>query len=347
VPNVFHRGWAARRIALRGALFSVLALVSSGAGAVSDLPRLYTNQDYQEDVRRSPSLDVDDIKSVLRFVLGSLPARVKVYPTENYYYFYFYEAGVKYAGNFRFDVDKRDAGEVEFIYFKETTEWAEDETDHHATLGPADGVDLKKAGDLVYDLAFEGRTVTFELNDLSAVRPPDGILRPEERFLGPVADESGIRFYLVFDPSLKVFHYVLDESGETGDELIAAEGLPHILIGRRTGFAFFRDDALKRKVLVGVYGPNVDVNNYFDGPFDQLPDNFLQGDELRQAILAAMPEFTEPLDRLGIYSDGDTRVSISPYLEYLGVEDLAPAEKCAGEQDEARLNACLGKLDLL
>ena len=62
--------------------------------------------------------------------------------------------------------------------------------------------------------------------------------------------------------------------------------MPHVLIGRRSGFAFFKDIALHRKLLVGVYAGNIDVNNYLDGPFDQLPDNFLEGDELRPAILA-------------------------------------------------------------
>lgn len=308
-------------------------------------PKLYTNQYYVEDVRRAPSLDINDMKSVLGFVLSQLPDHVRVYPTENYYYFYFYENGVKYAGNFRFDVGQRDKGLVEFIYFKATTDWSADDEDHHATLGPTDGVVLKKTGSLVYDLSFDGRTITFELNDLSEVRPPDGILREQETFLGPVADESGLRFYLVFDQTLKVFHYVLDETPPLGDELVPAEGMPHILIGRRTGFAFFRDDALGRKVLVGVYAPNIDVNNYLDGPFDQLPDNFLKGDELRQAILAANPEADgSTMDRLGIGPSGDFRVSISPYLEYTFVDELARAEKCAAETDTAGVNTCLGAL---
>ena len=48
----------------------------------------------------------------------------------------------------------------------------------------------------------------------------------------PVADESGIHFYLVFDKALKAFHYVLDETPPLGDELVPAEGMSHILVGR-------------------------------------------------------------------------------------------------------------------
>jgi len=141
-----------------------------------------------------------------------------------------------------------------------------------------------------------------------------------------------------------VFHYVLDETVPVADELVAAEGLDHILIGRRTGFAFFRDVVLERKLLAGVFAANVDVNNYLDGPFDQLPDNFLQGDTLRTAILAAYPDADASIDRLGISPGGEFRQSITPYLEYEFVEDLAAVEKCAAEKDAAARYRCLDAL---
>ena len=37
---------------------------------------------------------------VFAFVLGQLPERVQVYPTENYYYFGFIHNGVRYQGEF-------------------------------------------------------------------------------------------------------------------------------------------------------------------------------------------------------------------------------------------------------
>ena len=324
-----------------GLLFNVTATLAQQG---SRLPKLYTNEQLIDDVTRATDLDIDDTKSVLAYVLGELPPTVRVFPTENYYYFSFHQGGVKYAGNFRFDVEARDKGFVEFIYFKETTGWLEDETDHHATLGAADGVVLTKVSDLVYDLSFAGTTVRFELNDLSAVRPPEGALAENDVFLGPVADESGIRFFLTFDQSEKVFHYVLDETVPLADELVAAEGLDHVLIGRRTGFAFFRDLGFERKLLAGVFAPNVDVNNYLDGPFDQLPDNFLQGDTLRTAILGAYPDTDTSIDRLGISPGGEFRQSITPYIEYEFVDDLAAVEKCAAETNAAARYRCLDAL---
>jgi hypothetical protein len=309
------------------------------------LPTLYTNEQSVADARKQSTLDIQNVKSVFDYVLAHLPDRVHVFPTENYYYFYFYHGGVKYAGNLRFDVGQRDEGLVQFIYFKDTTDLLEDERDYNATLGPQDGVTVEKIEDLVYRVTSGGRSVIFELNDLSQVRPSENDLGPDETFLGPVADESGIRFLLTFDEKLKIFHYVLDQSAPIGDELVKPGVFKRIEIGRRTSFAFFQDPHRDRKLLVGVYEPNIMVNNYLDGPFDQLPDNFMKGDELRRALLLARPELEgEPIDRLGISPGGEVREKIAPYLEYLEVEELAPVENCGTEKDAAAVYTCLNAL---
>ena len=63
---------------------------------------------------------------MLAWVLESLPDRVKVYPTENYYYFHFFHQGVRYAGNLRLDMMDRDKGKLHFAYFEDLQEWKED-----------------------------------------------------------------------------------------------------------------------------------------------------------------------------------------------------------------------------
>lgn len=338
------------RKAALAALLLALPLGVASSGAAQDrqsLPRLYTDEQYVTDVTKQSSLDVTDVKAVLKFVLSQLPDRVHVFPTENYYYFYFYYGGVKYAGNFRFDVDERDKGLVKFIYFKDSTDLITDERDYRAVLGEKDGVVLTKIDDLVYRLDYDGESVTFELNDLSDVRPPEGMLNADETFLGPVFDESGIRFFLIFNESLKIFYYVLDETVPVADELLALPGWEHVMVGRRTSFAFFLDPTQDRKLLVGVYAPNIDVNSYLDGPFDQLPDNFLKGDELRRALLLAQPDIDpSSIDRLGIYYDNrEFREKIGSYGEYLTLPDLAPAEDCAKRGDRAAIYLCLQDFD--
>ena len=259
----------------RGAIFGaavLLACCATAAPAQTDKPRLHTHQSQVEDVSRPSVLPIRDIKAMFRFVLESLPERVKVYPTENYYYFWFFDGGQRYAGNIRLDASNRDAGKINFAYSVDFTEWKEADEVFYMVLDRAEGVGVEKLGFLVYRVSFGGRSVIFELNDLSQVMPPPGLLGPDERFIGPIFDESSIRFFLVFNEKLKVFHYILDETAGVSDSFVPAMATDRIVVGKRTGFAFYRDHKRDRKILIGVFESNARVNSYYDGPFDQLPD---------------------------------------------------------------------------
>jgi hypothetical protein len=78
------------------------------------------------------------------------------------------------------------------------------------------------------------------------------------------------------------------------------------------------------------------VNNYFDGPFDQLPDNFIAGETLRRAILSVQPDLKGKIDRLGSDPSGEVRFSIDSYRPYLKVEDLYDIHRCATAKLHAR-----------
>ncbi|MBN8964229.1 MAG: hypothetical protein J0H89_02370, partial [Rhizobiales bacterium] len=143
---------------------------------------------------------------------------------------------------------------------------------------------------------------------------------------GPVCDESGVRFFLVFNQRLKVFHFLLDESGPAADQWATQKGT-QIVVGKRTGFAFYPFD--ERRVLVGVDARQSRLNTYFDGPFDQLPDNFIEGETLHDAILAADPETIAEIDRLGYFKDGSGRYLIHPYMLYRRLSDLVVFDRCA------------------
>jgi hypothetical protein len=311
-------------------LFALTASLHSGAAAAqSALPQLFTNEAYVKDSIAAPVLAIDDPMAVFAYVLGNLPDRVTVYPTENYYYFSFVHNHVRYAGNIRLDVVDRDQGKVHFAYYEDLAEWKDQEPVKHLILDNRRGVGVEKLGPLAYRISHAGKAVVFTLNDLSQVQPAPGTLGPDETYLGPVFDESAIRFLLVFNRKLKIFHYILDETVEVADQFVPSTGSNRILIGKRTGFAFYRDHRLNRKILIGVFEGNSRVNNYFDGPFDQLPDNFIVGEALRAAILAADPELAGKIDRFGISPGGDDRYLIAPYRHYRDEEDLLAFHDCA------------------
>ncbi len=294
------------------------------------MPALTTNEsDIAEARRSSDALAISDPQAVFAYVLASLPARVKVYPTENYYYFRFVHEGVPYAGNVRLDAIDRDLGKLHFAYFRAPTPWIEKSAVTHFVLDSSHGVTVEQLDRLVYRVTNEKTSVVFELNDMSSVRPPPEALLPSEQFLGPVFDDSGIRFFLVFNPRGKVFHYVLDETTPLGDWLVPSGVSNRIWVGLRTGFAFYDDHRTRRKILIGVYAENERLNNAYDGPFDQLPDNFIEGESLRHAILTVRPDLAGQIDRLGHFHGKEMRYLIAPYIRYQVLADLGVVHRCA------------------
>ena len=315
------------------AVLALAALAFAARPAAADMPRLYTNESMVEDVTKKSTLVIDDPIAVFAFVLGSLPARATIYPTENYYYFWFYHNGTRYAGNIRLDVLDRDAGKLHFAYFKDFNEWTDEPTMQYVVLDAARGVTVEKLETLRYRVAFRDTSVVFALNDMSKVAAPASVLGPDETYLGPVFDESAIRLFLIYNSRLRAFHYILDQTVAVADELLRAQSTDRILIGRRTGFAFYRDHRLERKILIGVFEGNSRSNNYFDGPFDQLPDNFIHDDSLRDAILAVEPELKGKIDRYGIAPDAASRYMIGPYLHYRSEQELETFHECATSKE--------------
>lgn len=327
---------SARRAWLGLAAVVAFVFTPGIAAANNDRPRLYIHQDYLEEINRKTTLPLEDQKAMLAFVLESLPDRVKVYPTESYFYFHFYYQRIRYAGNIRLDAKDRDDGKLHFAYFEDLQEWKEDAPIIYRAFDAADGVVVEKLGQLVYRVSYNGKQVVFELNGLSKVVPPPHAIGANEKYLGPVFDDSGIRFFLVFNPNLKIFHYILDETVQVADQLRQSTWTNRILIGIRTGFAYYLDLHMNRKILIGVFEGNSRANNYFDGPFDQLPDSFVQGDELRDAILAVEPSLAGQIDRVGGAHDGSSRYMIAPYLAYRLEQQLYVFHQCATSKQVSR-----------
>ena len=315
---------------LLGMVAAAATATMAASAAAADLPRLQTGEAYVNEVTtHSQQLAIDDPMAVFAYVLDSLPGRVKVYPTENHYYFAFDLNGIRYAGNIKIDARLRAEGKVEFSYYEDRGPWLPDANATYLTLDAARGVTIEQIEPLAYRISYHGKSVVFALNDLSQVKPPAGALAADDQSIGPVFDDSGVRFFLVFNTRLKLFLYLLDETITPADIFVPAPiGEGRILIGKRTGFAVYRDQHRKRKILIGVYEPNVTANNYLDGPFDQMPDNFIDGDSFKNAIIAVEPDLKGQINRYGSFPDG-TRFAVEPYMEYRNPRELAIFDRCA------------------
>ena len=156
-------------------------------------PGLWFNEIEIGEVSRAGGPDLKDPLAAFAYVFGRLPERVNVLPTENYY-FRFAAGDAIYGGNIRLAAADRDSGKVHFAYHDVPSELRPDPEVRYVALDSLHGVTVEKLGALSYRVAHAGKSVVFALNDLSQVKPPAGLLHADEQYLGPIFDESAIRF---------------------------------------------------------------------------------------------------------------------------------------------------------
>ncbi len=304
-------------------------------------PLVLFHQPVFEAQSESPSLDGPE--AVFRAVFDALGEEAFVYTTENHYYFIIHAGGQTIWGNLRLDASDRDRGVIHLGYF------AYDENGLRPlgegsgkAFSEVDGVGVERLGPLAYAVTYRGKTVTFRLNDVGTRRPAPAHLAEDERFVGPIVDESGLSFFLLFESREKHFFYVLDE--EAGVPETFFDLGEELLVGRRTGFAFYRDTKRRRKVLVGVHSSGVARNNWYDGPADQLPDNYAEETRIASYIQEAYPATRGKVDKFGGYTANEGfRVLIVPYTIYQDEAELTERlRSCAGlRAEEGRFTTCL------
>ncbi len=330
--SVLARSFA---IVLAGALLAPQIIPANAAKL-----KLHTDQEMIEELLAPNELDVSNPDAVFAAVFDALASKVTVYPTESYYYFTFPYKGIIYAGNLRFDAWDQFDGKVHFAYYPEYAYWRKPLDPVYKKFGPSDGVQVKQIDKFHYTIAFKGKTVAFELPDLSKVKPAPGQVRDDETYIGPVWDESGIQFFLVFNKTAKTFLYILNDNPKL-DQYEPSQISPALTIGMRTSFAFIKDKFADRQILMGDFFGHTQLNDYFDGPFDQLPDNYVEGDALLDALLQIEPGLKGKVDRYGSQPSGEEQFAITTYKFYGEVEELKPIADCAEkETDPAKYYSC-------
>jgi hypothetical protein len=249
--------------------------------------------------------DPSDLDACFATVFARLPDEVTVYPSENYYYWKIETPdGTVVRGNLRLAAKRRDLGELSFAVGQ-----------GHKVFNAADGVAIERQGRLKYAVSHGGKRVTFSLNRLSQVPPKKFALRQDERFVQRTYDESGVQFILIYNTRFRDFFWLLnEEEGVENPETFREQG--GALIGQRTGFVFWQDG--DRKLLVAVSAANIDANNEYDGPFDQLADNDAGQTPLRELLLHRDPNLDGQIDQFGNYKNRQpaSRVALTNYLKY-------------------------------
>jgi len=133
-----------------------------------------------------------------------------------------------------------------------------------------------------------------------------------------------LHFFLVFNRSANWLYWVLD-TWHDGHRASLTPLADDVVIDDRTEYAFYQDRARDRLILIGVEGFNVLQNNWYDGPFDQMPDNYvyLGQIEVQKYLEASYPHARGRIDKYGNYLDkAGSRIAVAPYLVYFYRSDL-------------------------
>ena len=299
---------------------------------------LLFNQRLIEGLAREP-IDLSDSDAVFVAVFAGLPEEVTVYPSENYYYFILHVDGRQIWGNIRLPAGRREHGVLSFGYYEfiEFPTASVERISGSKFYTDADGVLVSEVDPLTYTVRFQGKIVTFRFHELDQSSPSPAALplAADEIFVQRTFDESGYQFYLVFNDRANYFLWVLNEEEPVPDVFDTIDD--DLLFGRRSGFAFYVDRAHgDRKILAGVRQLNIRRNDYFDGPFDQLADNYADETGVAEYMQRAFPALRGRIDKYGYYTDRERplRVALSTYFAYAAQSDMLRfLEQARGEED--------------
>lgn len=331
------------RVFLLGAaaLFVGLSLAAMPAAAqTSDVRSFALNQQMIKDLSATGTNAACDYESVLEDLFKQIGPDVNVYPTENYFYFKFIREGKSFSGSLRLAAGQRDKGILQFACYETYTSWIDQDSVELIwhDLSSAHGVDVVKLARLKYAVAFKGRTVRFQLNDLDQ-SPPETV-QQHETFVGRIFDESGLVFQLHYHAKKKFFFFVLDQQQAVAERFVKTDG--DLLVGKRTGFVFYRDQA-ERHILIAVHANEVYTNSWNDGPFDQLPENFYEQLGFWETVFDFNPSLRGKVSKTGVMlDDPETIFAIWAYREYKTQDDLGFVTDCKTQHNEpVALLSCL------
>lgn len=306
-------------------VLAVYAGHSSNSDAVHPDTGLITNETFIKNIYTE--VDMKNPKDVFRYVYMQLDDEVTIFPSENIYYVKFALFGKVHYATITMYVDDREQGILGFGYVNR--EEHKSRQKHFPMQGGShdfakkDGLIMKKIDEFTYSTTYLGKTVVFHLFNDGVNPPKKAKLRPDEEFVGPTFDESGLRFFLVFNKTVNRLYWVLNEDGFVPETFYQYSD--NVVVGDRTEFAFYDDKENNRKIMVGVEGENVLQNNWYDGPFDQLPDNFVKVGQLevQKYLERHYPYYKGAIDKYGHFkSRKGSRIAVAPYIVYFEHEEL-------------------------
>lgn len=288
-------------------------------------------------LKSNRSVNYKDPKQFFSYLFSRFPTYAVVYPTETYYYYTTtMQDGRILSGNIRL-LDAQ-SGILHIGYFDKTDPHSPDSESWTVDIGSRDGVSITTNGPFAYDVSYQNKTIHFVLSDFIAEPPKKLRMLPEEKFVSQVLDDSGIRFFLLFNQKTNSFYYIANEEHGIDEQL--REIKSNYYLGLDSQFVYYYDRNENRKLLVGVSKHSIYLNDYYDGPFDQVPPRL----DDKSMLIAAYPYvvYRGGIDAHGNFNNiPGERVAISPYYDYESIPELLSYLSRCKDGDKSIFWSCL------
>lgn len=307
----------------------------------------FTQADLMEDLAND-TLNMSNELDVFKYVFHKMEDEVTIYQSENNLYLRFAAHGRVFGGIITLAILTRDQGVISLSYIErnENPNIApkRDFIGGGGSFNKTHGVIVEKINNWRYKTTFENKTVFFNLYNPGMSPPKKAKLTKDEEYVGPVFDESGIELYLVFNKKVNELYLLLNEDRYVRDQFISIG--EDVLIGDRTSFAFYNDSENNRLILIGVRGENTIQNNWYDGPHDQMPDNYIHYGYIPkylEYLEAAYPTLKGTMDKYGHFLGRESgRVAVAPYSVYFYEQELLDiVSSCKEIEDKSKMYACM------
>lgn len=281
--------------------------------------KVFLNSDY---IKGMAICEDTTFNGTIKYILKVLPETIRVYPTENYYYFIVPYCGNLLKGNMKFDFFYGNTYLVRIGYesyanisiinnikidtFK-FKEWKIKQIDKLSPEGTFTNVRISiEIGDTLID-----KIVSFFSLPMKYAKFPDSY-----KIIFNTMDESGFIFTLTYNEDINNFVWFLNDRQFIRFKINKYKG--PIYFEPISGFLFAKVN--KKYVLVGVPLLNVVENNWWDGPFDQLNDRSWNP-QIKKYIQKVYPSLGSEVD-IYLYKEDKRRVTTASYLRYYNPEEV-------------------------
>lgn len=258
--------------------------------------------------------NLDSAAEVFDYIWQKLSPEIMVYPSEGYYYFSFPYQDQIIKGNLSFFWSHRHLKQINFYY----EAFGNEKVSGHLIIDAKDGLIVEENSFTKLTLSWKAKKVVFNFFIPQQLTEPN-FFRDWE-YQGTALDESGIQFHLMYDKESTYPFWVLDLRQTPSANLVYLSD--EIYIHPRSEFLFLKKH--NEYVFIGVKKYNIESNNWYDGPSDQMPDFLVyEGKKDWSSIFgSATPNqsSSDPLLKFAYNSSHSKRFSVNTYYRYDDLE---------------------------